>query len=287
MEKVDAISHAVCNHHALRRAFNQGGWGAWHLIGQQSRGRFMPQVGHRQLAKRPAVPVQVDVLVEDPRTPVRTCDVFAFHASPRRGRHVCKRGTHLLGAPPDGDALHVLLVEPIEVGRGGQCGVEEEFLRHLACPLLPIGDKLEHLVMVLLCAQWPIGVAQNAGLSIMRQKGQEPLLASTALGDRVLLDQGILAMQRHGMAVASEGGPLLQAPCAAGIVPYAHEGGRASGVKTTTLLGQKGALGQDVEPSTQRQACVEDRAHAMAMAGMAKEFQGEEGAHRLRSGDFP
>ena len=120
----------------------------------------------------------------------------------------------------------------------------------------------------------------------MRKKGQDPLLASTALGDIVLLDQGILAMKRNGMEVEIEGGPLLQAQCADGVVPSAHEGGRAGWVNTATLLGQKGTLGHDVEPGKQCQAFVEDRAHDMAMARIAKEFQGEEGAHRLRSGDF-
>jgi hypothetical protein len=84
--------------------------------------------------------------------------------------------------------------------------------------------------------------------------------------------EGILAVEWHGMEVEIEGDPMWQAHRTRGIVPQAHEHRITRRVDTATLLGQKGTCGHDVEAGKEGEAFIKDRAHAMAMARMAKEF---------------
>ena len=110
-------------------------------------------------------------------------------------------GEHLLRASPESNEINPFLVQLVEVGISGALRVKNEFVWDVAGPLLPIGDKLEHLVIVLLFTQVSIGVAKDPGVGIVRQKSQHPLLAAAALRDVVFLDQGILAMEWNRMEV--------------------------------------------------------------------------------------
>ena len=107
---------------------------------------------------------------------------------------------------------------------------------YLTGALLPIGDELEHLVVVFGFLQLPLGVAKDPCVGIVRQESQHALLTTAALGNVMLLDKRILAVERNGMEVEIEGDPMLQAQCARGIVPQAHEHRRTGRVDTATIL---------------------------------------------------
>ena len=100
----------------------------------------------------------------------------------------------------------------LEVGVGRQLGVEDQFLGEMAGALLPELDEAEDLVILLVLAQFPVGVAEDARLRVLGQECQHPLLASASLGDVVLLDQGILAMERDGVEVEVERRPPAAGP---------------------------------------------------------------------------
>ena len=130
---------------------------------------------------------------------------------------------HLGGTSPEGNEVNTSLVELVEVGIRGELRVKNEFVWYLTGTLLPIGDELEHLVIVLGFLQLSIGVAQHPGVSIVRQKGQHALVAAAAFGNVMLLYQSILAVEWNGMEVEIAGDPLLQAQRARDLVPQAHE----------------------------------------------------------------
>ena len=183
-------------------------------------------------------------------------------------------------AAPESNENNTFLVQLVEVGIGGELRVKNEFVWDLAGSLFPIADKLENLVILFLFTKLSISVAKDPGVRILRQKSQHTLLPAAALRDVVFLDQSILAMEWNRMEVEIERGPVLQAQGAHRIVPKAHEHGIARRVNTATVLGQKGTFGHHVETGKEGQAVVEDIAHDMARTGIAKEFQGQEGAHR-------
>src|SRR6266571_4904336 len=159
----------------------------------------MAQVGYRQLAKGTVIAFERDFLVKNPRSSVCARDVLQVDASPCRDRHVGNGREQLLGTAPEGNEVNASLVQLVEVGIRGEFGVKNQFVWHMAGALLPIGDKLENLVILLLFTQLPIGIAKDTGVSIVSQKGQHPLLAAAAFGDVMLLHQGTLAMKRNGM----------------------------------------------------------------------------------------
>jgi hypothetical protein len=174
-------------------------------------------------------------------------------------------GEQLVGTAPAGHAVHAFLVQPVEVGIRGELRVKQARVGPRASPLLPRGDKREPRVMVLRLPQLPLGRATDPGSRIVGQQGQQPLGTTAACGDVGLLPQGLGAMTRHGMEGQSAGGPGCQAHRPDGVVPQAPEDRRALRGAPATLRGQKGALGQDVEPGKAGQACLKDRAHNRAM----------------------
>src|SRR6266581_1176375 len=164
------------------------------------------------------------------------------------------------------------LVEPVQVGIRGELRVKNAFVGYLTGALLPIGDELEHLVVLFGFLQLPIGVAKDPRVGIVRQESQPALLTTAALGNVMLLDKRILAVARHGMAVESEGDPMLQAQGARGIVPQAHEHRITGRVDTATRRSEKGAFRHDIEAGKEGQAVVKDRAHDVTVSRIAKEF---------------
>ena len=66
-------------------------------------------------------------------------------------------------------------------------------------------DEAQDLVVLLLLAHLGIGVAEDVGVGVLGQKGQHPLLAAAALGDIVLLQQRVLAVEGDGVEIQVEG----------------------------------------------------------------------------------
>ena len=53
----------------------------------------------------------------------------------------------------------------------------------------------------------------------------------------------------------------------------------------TTVFGEKGALGNAVQPGKQGQASIKDLAHHMAVAGRPIEFESQQGTDGMGSGN--
>jgi hypothetical protein len=284
METVEASGEAVCHHQAFGRAFEARRGGTTPLIGQEYGRLFRAQIGDGPLPKGTVIACERDFFGTHSRASVSARDVLPVDASPCRSGQVGKGGEPLFSASPAGNNVKAAVGQPVEVGIRGALRVKKACVWPLTATLLPIGDTLEHLVSLLRLTQRPMRRAKNPGVGLVRQKGPPALLATAALGDSGLLPHGLLALARHGMAVQSEGGPVLHAPRAPGIVPQAHAHRGARRGDPTTLLGQKGTCGHDVEAGKEGQAFVKDRAHDLAVACIAKEVSGHESPPRLHGG---
>src|SRR6202011_1725534 len=133
-----------------------------------------------------------------------------------------------------------------------------------ASALLPVIDKSEDFVILLLLPYASVGVAEYPRAGVLGQEGQYPLLAPAAPGDVVLLHQGLLAVEGNRVEVQVETGAAGQPYLAHGIEPQAHQLAMGLRRKTTTVLGQKASLGHDVQPGEQGQPLIEDVAHGVA-----------------------
>jgi len=69
------------------------------------------------------------------------------------------------------------------------------------------------------------------------------------------------------------------------VEPAAQQVGIADRVEATTVFGQEGPFGDDVQAGKQGQAFIEDITHDMAVACVAEEFEGQQGAQGVRRGD--
>ena len=109
------------------------------------------------------------------------------------------------------DELDSHPVQLVQVGIGRQLGVEDEFLGQMAGPLLPELDEAEDLIVLLVLAQLPVGIAEDAGIGVLGQERQHSLLPAAPLRDIVLLDQGVVAVEGDRVEVEVERRPPFQA----------------------------------------------------------------------------
>ena len=113
----------------------------------------------------------------------------------------------------------------------------------------------------------------------------------TSLGDVVLLDQGIFAMEGDRVEVQVEGMTTGQTEPAHGVEPAAHQLRVADRGDPATVFGQERSLGDDVQSGEEGQPLVQDPAHDMAVACRPEQLQGQErsqsaaGWNHLRSGE--
>ena len=113
----------------------------------------------------------------------------------------------------------------------------------------------------------------------------------TSLGDVVLLDQGIFAMEGDRVEVQVEGMTTGQTEPAHGVEPAAHQLRVADRVDPATVFGQERSLGDDVQSGEEGQSLVQNPAHDMAVACRPEQLQGQErsqsaaGWDHLRSGE--
>jgi hypothetical protein len=70
-----------------------------------------------------------------------------------------------------------------------------------------------------------------------------------------------------------------------GIEPKIEELGVAGGIDPAAVLGQESALGCTVEPGKESEPLIEDIAHHMRVASIAKEFESQKRAHRMTGRD--
>jgi len=65
---------------------------------------------------------------------------------------------------------------------GGELGVENEVLRRFAVLALPEVDEAENLVGLLTLANIGVGIAEDLGIGVLGQEGEDAGLAATSLG---------------------------------------------------------------------------------------------------------
>src|SRR5579883_2546367 len=84
-------------------------------------------------------------------------------------------------------------------------------------------------------AQLAVGIAEDTGVGVLGEERQHPLLAAAPLRDIVLLDEGIVAVERDGVEVQVERRPPGQAQPADGVEPVAHPGGITGGLDPAAM----------------------------------------------------
>ena len=97
----------------------------------------------------------------------------------------------------------------------------------------------------------------------------------TSLGDVVLLDQGIFAMEGDRVEVQVEGMTTGQTEPAHGVEPAAHQLRVADRVDPATVFGQERSLGDDVQSGEEGQSLVQDHADDMAVVCRPEQLQGQ------------
>jgi hypothetical protein len=167
-------------------------------------------------------------------------------------------------------------VQFIELGIGRQLGVEDQLLRQAAGPLLPELDKAEDLIIALILSQFGIGIAEDSGIGILRQERQHSLLLPAPLGDVVLLDQRIVAMERNRMEVEVERSSPPQSEATDRIEPVAHQLGITAWLNPATVFGEERSLWDHIQAGEESQSAVEDGAHDVAVPSVPEELQFEQ-----------
>jgi hypothetical protein len=142
----------------------------------------------------------------------------------------------------------------------------------VSSPLLPEVDEAEDLIILLILTGFPIGVAENSRLGVLGQEHQRPLLALASLGDVVLLDQRVLAMEGDRVEVKVERRTRLQAQSFDRVEPVTHESWIASWCDPATVLGERRSLRDSSQSSEEDQPFIEDGAHDVTVTGIAKKF---------------
>src|SRR5262249_19461434 len=116
-------------------------------------------------------------------------------------------------------------------------------------------------------AQVGIGVAEDTGVGVMDQEGQQPLLPPAPLGNVVFFNQSVVAVEGNGVEIEVEGRPPGQLQAGHGVEPGAQHLGVTRRVDAAAVVGQERTLGDDVESGEQGQSLIEDRTHDVGVAG--------------------
>ena len=238
---------------------------------------LVAQIQDRDLAERPRIPPQLHRLVEGPRMAVAPADMVQFDPAPLRGG----RGAHgldqLRRTPPQGQETDAELVELGQNRPGGQGAVEDQFLGIGPRPLPAEVREPERRFGAGLFAHGGFGVAEDPGVDAAGEEGEDALLAAAALGNIVLLDQGVVPMVGNGVEIEVEGGAPRQGRLAEGLGPAALERGEAARIDAAGVFGEGRALGKGVEGGEEGEALVEDLGHGVGRAAEAPEFEREQG----------
>ena len=112
----------------------------------------------------------------------------------------------------------------VELRVGRQLGIEDQFLGVTACSFLPEPSEVEgsrRFGRPCAARRWH---SRRRGCSAScARKAEDTLLPSAPLGDIVLFDQGILAMEWDRVKIEVEGPPAGQSEPAHGVEPAAHQ----------------------------------------------------------------
>ena len=278
MEEVDGLGDLVLDDHAACIAVDEFGGVCLHLVGEEQDGVVVSEVGDGDLAEFAGIAGQPDATVDDARLAIFAADVGQADAPPFAVRLLSQFAHHLSGALAQGEEVDAHAVEPGEVGAGGEAAVEDQFGGEVSGLVAIVLGEAENGVVLVLLADGGIGIAEQAGLGVAGEEGEDSVLAPGALGDVVLLDQRLVAVIGDGVEVEIEGGAGSDTLAPDGVVPRAHQRRNLARVDAGAVFGQEGALGHGVEASEQGEAGIEDFGHGLGGPADAPELEGEKGA---------
>lgn len=241
----------------------------------------MAKIGDGDLPDGTLVVCQGNLAIEDLRSAVSAGDGLKLDAPPGGEGLVSDFLEKILRPSAQGDESDAHLVESVEVGMGGQLGIEDELSGKGSGTLFPEFDKTKDLIVLVGFSNLGIGVAKHPPIGILSQESEDSLLLSAAFGNVVFFDQGIFPVEGNGVEVQIKGAAPAEAQASHGIKPKIEHLRVAGGIDAATVFGQESSLGTAVEPGKKGQAFVEHIAHDMAVAGIAKEFESQERAHRV------
>ena len=86
----------------------------------------------------------------------------------------------VFGPSTQGDESDAHLVESIEVGIGGQLGIEDQLTGKRSGTFFPEFNKTKNLIVLIGFSNLGIGIAEYPLIGILSQKGKNSLLPSAA-----------------------------------------------------------------------------------------------------------
>jgi len=128
------------------------------LVGEQDRGFIVAQILNEQLAEGAAG--QRNLLIEDAGSFEFAGGDVEFDGAPSRTRQQHDL-FHQLGRPSaESDKGNPHLVQPCQVGVGGEAGIEDQMAGQLSVGALPERDEVEDLLGFFAFTQIGIGVTE-------------------------------------------------------------------------------------------------------------------------------
>ena len=188
-------------------------------------------------------------------------------------------------ATPQGHEPDPAPVQAIEMGVRRQLRIEHQLLGRAPRPALPEVHELQDLVGLLRLGDARVGIAEDPLGGIAGEEDQDALLAATAAGDVVLLQRLLLSVGRDGVEIEVERPAPRQADAMHLVGPGVEQPQGGAAIDPRAIRGQVRALGDDVEAGEQGDPLVTDQVHDMALALLADELEGQEGADGLLGGD--
>ncbi len=240
----------------------------------------MAEIGDGDLADVAGVVLEAHLAFEDAWRAIDAADVGEGDLAPVRSGRGEQFGDHFGGAPAQRQEGDAQLVQPGEVGIGGEAAVEDEFGGQLAGALAPGLGEAQDLVVLAVLAEAGVGPGEEAGVGVAGEESEDASLAAAALGDVVALEQGVGAVEGDGVEIEIEGASAaeVRAQAAGGVVPGVHQGGAAARVDAAGVFGEGGALGDGIEAGEEGEPLVKGFGHDPRGPADAPQLEGEQGA---------
>ncbi len=240
----------------------------------------MAEIGDGDLADVAGVVLEAHLAFEDAWRAIDAADVGEGDLAPVRGGRGEQFGDHFGGAPAQRQEGDAQLVQPGEVGIGGEAAVEDEFGGQLAGALAPGLGEAQDLVVLGVLAEAGVGPGEQAGVGVAGEESEDASLAAAALGDVVAFEQGVVAVEGDGVEIEIEGASAAEVrpQAAGGVVPGVHQGGAAARVDAAGVFGEGGALGDGIEAGEEGEPLVKGFGHDPRGPTDAPQLEGEQGA---------
>ena len=177
------------------------------------------------------------------------------------------------------------LVDPGQLGVGGELGVEVEPLRVVPGDAMPELDEAQHLAGLVGAGQVGIGIAQGAAVRLVGEEGQDARAGLAAQGQVVVL-QGL------GVAAVGDGVEVEAERLGLGEQQRRQPGDPPR--QELLLVGPRGAvgvvggvalLGQDVQAGEQAERLVEVEVADVTAAFLVEQLQRQQAEQRGCGGD--